>query len=144
MADNDSNVLQSEAEAADFLRSLLNKNLRVTTTDGRMFWGSLKCTDPESNIVIQNTYEYRRPSLQSLQKQTAEAAAAAAVGESTTPTPAPAPEPGATAATLKMDMTSRYLGLVVVPGRHIVKIEVEEFASQMKNSAAVERAESPL
>jgi hypothetical protein len=31
-----------------------------------------------------------------------------------------------------MDMTSRYLGLVVVPGRHIVKIEAEEFVSQMK------------
>lgn len=29
-------------------------------------------------------------------------------------------------------MTSRYLGLVVVPGRHIVRIEVEEFASQMR------------
>jgi hypothetical protein len=31
-----------------------------------------------------------------------------------------------------MDMTSRYLGLVVVPGEYIVKIEVEEFASQVK------------
>jgi hypothetical protein len=31
-----------------------------------------------------------------------------------------------------MDMTSRYLGLVVVPGKYITKIEVEEFASQMK------------
>jgi hypothetical protein len=32
-----------------------------------------------------------------------------------------------------MDMTSRYLGLVVVPGEHVVKIEVEEFISQVKN-----------
>jgi hypothetical protein len=30
-------------------------------------------------------------------------------------------------------MTSRYLGLVVVPGEYIVKIEVEEFASQMRD-----------
>lgn len=29
-------------------------------------------------------------------------------------------------------MTSRYLGLVVVPGEHVTKIEVEEFASQVK------------
>jgi hypothetical protein len=29
-------------------------------------------------------------------------------------------------------MTSRYLGLVVVPGEYVTKIEVEEFASQMK------------
>jgi hypothetical protein len=30
------------------------------------------------------------------------------------------------------DMTSRYLGLVVVPGEYVTKIEVEEFASQLK------------
>lgn len=31
-----------------------------------------------------------------------------------------------------MDMISRYLGLVVVPGKYIVKIELEEFASQIR------------
>jgi hypothetical protein len=36
------------------------------------------------------------------------------------------------AGTVKLDMTSRYLGLVVVPGKYIVKMEVEEFASQMR------------
>ncbi|SPQ18634.1 8bf650c0-d209-417f-a7e6-3c8537a5fea8 [Thermothielavioides terrestris] len=30
----------SKAEATAFLQSLLNKNLRVTTTDNRMFWGA--------------------------------------------------------------------------------------------------------
>lgn len=29
-------------------------------------------------------------------------------------------------ASLKLDMTSRFLGLIVVPGQHIVKIEIEE------------------
>jgi hypothetical protein len=29
-----------------------------------------------------------------------------------------------------MDLTSRYLGLVVVPGEYITRIEVEEFASK--------------
>lgn len=29
-------------------------------------------------------------------------------------------------------MTARYLGLVVVPGKYIVRIEAEEFASQMR------------
>lgn len=33
-------------EAHGYLTSLLNHNLRVITTDGRMFWGSFKCTDP--------------------------------------------------------------------------------------------------
>lgn len=32
-----------------------------------------------------------------------------------------------------MSMTSRYLGLVVVPGAHVIKVEVEEFASQVRS-----------
>ncbi|KAL6413654.1 LSM domain-containing protein 1 [Ilyonectria robusta] len=65
----------------------------------------------DKNIVLANTYEYRQPS----SKQRAEAAVKA----------------GDEAVTL--DMTSRFLGLVVVPGHHIVKMEVEQFASQMRN-----------
>ena len=38
----------------------------------------------------------------------------------------------ASGGSVTLDMTSRYLGLVVVPGHHIVKMVVEEFASQMK------------
>ncbi|KAF7546243.1 hypothetical protein G7Z17_g8580 [Cylindrodendrum hubeiense] len=98
-------------EAREYLASVLNKNLRVLTTDGRLFWGSFKCTDPDRNIVLANTYEYRQPS----SKQRAEAAEKGG-GE-----------------TVTLDMTSRYLGLVVVPGHHIVKMELEQFASQMRN-----------
>lgn len=61
------------------------------------------------------THEYRQPS----QKQLAEAAAKSSSG------------------TVKAEMTSRYLGLVVVPGEHIVKMEVEEFVSQMKSKSAL-------
>jgi hypothetical protein len=32
-------------EAKDYLNGLLNKSLRVTTTDKRMFLGEFKCTD---------------------------------------------------------------------------------------------------
>jgi len=64
--------------------------------------------------VLAHTYEYRQPSPQ---KRAEVAETAAASG----------------AKTVTMDMTSRYLGLVVVPGHHIVKVEVEEFASQMKS-----------
>ncbi|KAI8684689.1 Sm domain-containing protein [Fusarium sp. LHS14.1] len=98
-------------QAREYLSGILNKNLRVYTTDGRLFWGALKCTDPDRNIVLAHTYEYRQPS----SRQRAEAAEKAG-GE-----------------TIKLDMSSRYLGLVVVPGHHIVKMEVEEFASQMRN-----------
>lgn len=131
-----------KAQAQSFLESLLNKKLRVHTTDERMFWGDFKCTDPvcilfnpytplipllfiwstnsdisnfaqDRNIVLQYTYEYRQPSAAQRAKAAAESEAA-----------------GKTA--VKMDLIHRYLGLVVVPGEHIVKIEKEDFASQMK------------
>ncbi|KAF6837776.1 lsm domain-containing protein [Colletotrichum plurivorum] len=121
-------------DARDFLTSLLNKTLRIVATDGRMFLGHFKCTDPvtsttpcvlslgflltfltvpqDRNVVLANTYEYRQPSAQQL----TEVAKNAASGSGS----------------VTMDMTSRYLGLVVVPGQYIVKIEVEEFTSQIQ------------
>jgi hypothetical protein len=32
--------------ACQYLKTLLNKNLRISTTDSRMFRGEFKCTDP--------------------------------------------------------------------------------------------------
>ncbi|KAL7901994.1 like-Sm domain-containing protein [Trichoderma sp. SZMC 28014] len=98
-------------EAHDYLSSLLNQNLRIHTTDGRMFRGTFKCTDPDMNLVLGNTHEYRQPS-----KEEVGAAAANTSGDS-----------------VSLDMTSRYLGLIVVPGQYIVKMEVEQFLSQMKS-----------
>ncbi|KAI0198374.1 hypothetical protein F4808DRAFT_260780 [Astrocystis sublimbata] len=106
----------TKPEAVTYIRSLINKSIRVHATDGRVFIGQFKCTDTDRNVVLALTYEYRQPSQQRL----AEAAAAA---ETTG------------AATVKADMTSRYLGLVVIPGEHIVKMEVEEFVSQAKSRA---------
>lgn len=57
-----------------------------------------------------HTYEYRPPS----DRQRVEAMASLEGDES-----------------VKLDMTSRYVGLVVVPGKYIVKVEVEKFASQL-------------
>ncbi|KAI5467291.1 hypothetical protein BGZ63DRAFT_419007 [Mariannaea sp. PMI_226] len=105
-------------EARSFLASILNKNLRIHTSDGRLFWGALKCTDPDKNIVLANTYEYRQPT----SKQRAEAAEKADGG------------------TVALNMTSRYLGLIVVPGHHIVKMELEEFSSQLKKSNFIDKA----
>ncbi|KAH8682435.1 hypothetical protein BX600DRAFT_44378 [Xylariales sp. PMI_506] len=108
----------AKAEAETYLQSLIGKTLRIYTTDSRLFVGTFKCTDPNSNIVLSLTHEYRQPSPQKL----AEAVARMGASE-----------------TVRADMTSRYLGLVVVPGEHIVKIEVEEFVSQMKNRSILER-----
>ncbi|KAI0855871.1 hypothetical protein F4860DRAFT_443137 [Xylaria cubensis] len=114
----------TRAEAETYIKSLINKTLRVYATDGRMFIGTFKCTDTDRNVVLSLTYEYRQPSQQKL----AEAAAAAASSSSET---------------VKADMTSRYLGLVVIPGEHIVKMEVEEFTSQVKNRSIWRRGLYP-
>lgn len=60
----------------------------------------------ESNIILAKTYEYRMPT----EKAKREAIEREQAGEGSG----------------KADMTSRFLGLVVVPGRHITKLEVEE------------------
>lgn len=62
-------------------------------------------TIQECNIILSQSFEYRQPSSMTL-KAAAEA----------TPT---------SAESVKVDMTSRYLGLIVVPGQYITKIESE-------------------
>ena len=57
---------------------------------------------------LAHTYEYRHPSADVTHRQLVES------GQGT------------------VDMTSRYLGLVVVPSYAIVKIELEQFASQVR------------
>ena len=112
------------ATATEYLQTLLNKKLCVYTNDSRMFYGDFKCTDnasqfclqipwaaanasQECNIILSQSYEYRQPS-----PNVVKAAAESSSETSST-------------ATLKVDMTSRFLGLIVVPGQYITKIEVE-------------------
>ncbi|KAH7027715.1 uncharacterized protein B0I36DRAFT_364883 [Microdochium trichocladiopsis] len=113
-------LAENKAEAESFIKGLINKTLRIQTKDSRLFVGTFKCTDPESNVVLALTYEYRQPS-----KQQLDDAAAAAILSG--------------ADKVVSDMTSRYLGLVVIPGEQIVKLEVEEFVSQMRSRSVLER-----
>jgi hypothetical protein len=62
MADTTTTSNMPKEEATAFLRSLLNKNLRVTTTDARMFWGSFKCTDPVSVLLSPGFFCFFLPS----------------------------------------------------------------------------------
>ncbi len=113
-------------KATEYLQNLLNKKFRVYTNDSRMFYGDFKCTDnvshpvqdykpavnvfQECNIILSQSYEYRQPTANAVQ-----AAAESPTGTSSTET-------------LKVDMTSRFLGLIVVPGQYITKIEVEDLS----------------
>lgn len=122
----------------NYLQSLLGRNLRIHTTDTRMFVGIFKCTDmvrlssspfptlnqfltsfdlkQDQNIILANTFEYRLPSQSAVQAAAAETTSTSADG----------------AGKFKMDMTSRFIGLVVVPGQYITKIELEENPYQMR------------
>lgn len=95
-----------QAEAITFLQSLLGKTLNVKVQDGRLFTGTFKCTDNESNIILGDSIEYRMPSKSDEEKAIADALSKGG----------PA----------KADMTSRFVGLIVVPGEQIVTLEVEE------------------
>ncbi|KAI9755448.1 MAG: hypothetical protein M1815_004944 [Lichina confinis] len=94
-------------DAATFLRGFLGKQIRITTDDTRTFVGEFKCTDNDRNVILSATYEYRPPSPAAIASRAATATAQEL-------------------SRFNLDMTSRFLGLVVVPGQHITRIEVEE------------------
>ncbi|KAF2125377.1 hypothetical protein P153DRAFT_378840 [Dothidotthia symphoricarpi CBS 119687] len=91
-------------EAVFWLEQFIGKNLRVHASDGRVFGGQMKCTDKDRNIILSLAYEYRAPSTESIRK---------AIEESGNPS-------------ATVSWNSRYVGLIVVPGQHITKIELEE------------------
>ncbi|KAF2203955.1 hypothetical protein GQ43DRAFT_388975 [Delitschia confertaspora ATCC 74209] len=92
------------AEATAYLTQFIGKNLRIHTTDNRIFGGQMKCTDKDLNIILSLTYEYRKPSSAIIQR---------AIQASGNPS-------------ASVPWNSRYVGLVVVPGEHVTKIEYEE------------------
>ncbi|KAI4669432.1 uncharacterized protein J4E79_001476 [Alternaria viburni] len=97
-------------QATFWLSQFIGKNLRIHASDGRVFGGHMKCTDKDRNVILALAHEYRAPSAESIRK---------AVEESGNPSASVA-------------WNSRYVGLIVVPGQHITKIEFEEstFAGQ--------------
>ncbi|KAL5423495.1 hypothetical protein PMIN04_003886 [Paraphaeosphaeria minitans] len=99
--DNNEVTLMDNTEATAYLSHLIDQPLRIHTSDGRVFGGQMKCTDKHRNIILALTYEYRAPSADAIRK---------AVQESGNPS---AP----------VNWNSRYVGLVVVPGAHVKKIE---------------------
>ncbi|KAF2657166.1 hypothetical protein K491DRAFT_677490 [Lophiostoma macrostomum CBS 122681] len=93
-------------QANFYLSQFIGKNLRIHTSDDRVFGGQMKCTDKDRNIILALTYEYRAPPAQVIRK---------AVEASGNPA-------------AQVPWNSRYVGLVVVPGAHVKKIEFEESA----------------
>jgi len=100
--------MASIEEASSYLTSLIDKTLRIHTTDARMFVGCMKCTDNERNIILSLTHEYRHPTSTAIRDAAEEHERSGRDGN------------------VKVDMLKRFVGLVVVPGKYITKIELEE------------------
>lgn len=98
----------ASTQAARYLSTFLNRTLHVHISDGRMFAGQLKCTDNERNMILAMTHEYRQPSPKDVQRAAKMHKAAGTPGS------------------VKVDMRKRFVGLVVVPGQYVEKIEVED------------------
>lgn len=95
------------AQASAYLTALLNQTLRIHISDGRMFVGQFKCTDNERNIILSMTHEYRQPTQKDLEMAGKEHERTGGMGK------------------VKVDLRKRFVGLVVVPGRVVEKVEVE-------------------
>ncbi|KAF9318239.1 hypothetical protein BG003_011633 [Podila horticola] len=101
------------------LRSLLNRNTRIEITDGRLFVGQFMCIDHSKNIILAGAYESR---------PNAPASKAGGPGVD-----AKAPQETGVESRLAPDVGSnkkgdedrRFVGLVMIPGHHIVKAEMD-------------------
>ena len=102
-------IPSSSDEATSYLTSFLNRTLHIHTNDGRMFVGQMKCTDNERNIILAMTHEYREPSQKDAERAMRRHEKAGGRGN------------------FSVDMKKRFVGLVVVPGRCITKIELESY-----------------
>lgn len=49
--------MMDKGAAHEYLSSLLNQNLRVTATDGRLFLGQFKCTDAVRGSLLTLVHE---------------------------------------------------------------------------------------
>ncbi|KAK8165262.1 hypothetical protein BKA80DRAFT_309383 [Phyllosticta citrichinensis] len=113
------------AQAMPFLSQFVGRNLRIHVSDGRMFIGQMRCADKlidgpspaqDRNTILAQTHEYRQPSAHALRDALASPEAASSASLSNP----------SSAASVKLQMTSRFVGLVVVPGQYITKIEYEQ------------------
>ena len=83
-------------QAIDAVKSLLNRSMRIRTSDGRIFIGTFVCVDKQLNVVLTNTDEYRVT---------------------------PRADANDNGTTEKVDERGRYVTMVMVPWRLVVKIE---------------------
>ncbi|KAF2674727.1 hypothetical protein BT63DRAFT_420010 [Microthyrium microscopicum] len=90
-------------EVDSFFNSVLGRTLRIHTHDARVFVGQFKCTDAQCNMILALAHEFRVPVAEAAEERI-----------------------GMTRPAVKLTANeSRYVGLICVPGKEIVKVELE-------------------
>lgn len=111
------------AEAVRYVEGYLGKTFHIISRDGRLFVGTFKCVDNENNVILSTTHEYRMPTEKAQRRAESELAAGRGNG--------------------RADMTSRFVGLIVIPGKEITKIEVEGPRPTQNQTALPVRSKEP-
>jgi small nuclear ribonucleoprotein (snRNP)-like protein len=102
MTDLEATPIESKRDhCISYLRSLLNQQLKVELSDGRLLVGQLLCTDRDQNIILVGCSEHAWLPAISLNGQHCPS-------DSQTP----------------LEHEVRLLGLVVIPGEHIRRLSV--------------------
>lgn len=117
----------SATTASPQLQTYINKSLRVSTSDGRYFVGDLKCTDRV--CLASETEAWRGAVRRSAMRGARADENARACGQDRNLILAATSEyryspAAAAAASSSQELGARFIGLVVVPGHVIVKIEL--------------------
>lgn len=102
------------------LRRLLNRNMKITMTDGRTLIGMFLCTDRSCNVILGSCQEYLNyDQVEAQQKRQQE-------NESESPPSTDGLEEPTTTSNAPPVEEPRVLGLAMVPGHHIVSIHVDD------------------
>lgn len=94
--------------ALDALTSTLNQYYRISIQDGRVFIGVFTCMDKDKNIILTSTEEYR------LEKSGTYAKGSPWFLQLVS-----------LQVLMLFRLLGRYVGMVMVPWRYVVKVEVE-------------------
>mmetsp|Transcript_19694 Transcript_19694/g.27470 ORF Transcript_19694/g.27470 Transcript_19694/m.27470 type:complete len:145 (-) Transcript_19694:24-458(-) len=89
-------IQQNDTPKIRTLKHLLNKKIEVEITDGRTFTGKFYCVDKQQNLILGETLETQKKTIATKDH----------------------PEG-------KEKMSQKHVGLVTIPGRHIVSVHLE-------------------
>ena len=107
--------------AKEYLRSMLNKLMRIKLSDGRILIGVFLCTDRDSNVILGSCSEYVIDQENQETQEDGDKEDKNEIDPEIDPT---------------LSIEPRILGLAMVPGKHIVSIHLDEVYSSRNMTKA--------